>query len=260
MFADLSLFTILMLFLAGIGGGMLSSIVGGAAVVTYPALIAAGIPPVTATTCNLTASFPGVFLAALSDRKQLPPFDRAFVGMLLASMIGAGLGAVLLLATPERLFALLVPVLLGFSTVLFAYAQPLGEWMRARATARGRDIDFSVTNLKMLFPVSFYGGYFGAGVGVMLLGVMSVATRGDYRSANVAKNLVGSLNSGAAAAVFILRGEVIWPQTLVLAAGTVFGGIAGAWLARIAPRAVIRVAVVVTGALLTVYFAWRYWF
>lgn len=250
---------ILMLVAAGVGGGMLSSIVGGAAVVTYPALLAAGLPPVTATTCNLAASFPGVFLAALSDRKQLPPLDRAFVGMLIASMVGAAIGAALLLLTPQRVFALLVPVLLGFATLLCAVAEPVGNWLHARALKRGRTIDFSVTNLKMLLPVSFYGGYFGAGVGVLLLGVMSVATRGDYRSANVAKNLVGSLNSGTAAAIFVMQGEVVWPQTLALAAGSVAGGIAGAWLARILPRSVMRVAVVVTGAVLTGYFAWKYW-
>jgi len=251
---------ILMLFLAGIAGGMISSIVGGAAVVTYPALIAAGIPPLTATTCNLTAAVPGTLFAALSDRKQLPPFDRAFTGMVFASMIGAGLGAALLLATPERLFEVLVPILLGFATVLFAYAQRIGTWLRDRAAERGRDIEFSVTSLKMLLPVSFYGGYFGAGVGVLLLGVMSVATGGDYRSANVVKNLVTSLNSGAAAAIFIAKGSVIWPQTLALAAGTMVGGVAGAWLARSIPRAVMRFAVVVVGALLTILFARRYWF
>jgi uncharacterized membrane protein YfcA len=252
--------TMLMLFAAGIAGGMLSSIVGGAAVVTYPALIAAGIPPLIATTCNLTASFPGTFFAAMSDRKQLPPFNRAFVGMALASMIGAGLGASLLLATPERLFALLVPILLGFATLLFAFAQRASDWLRERALRRGRDIEFSVTSLKMLLPVSFYGGYFGAGVGVLMLGVMSVATRGDYRSANVVKNLVTSLNSGSAAAIFILQGAVIWPQTLALMAGSIAGGVIGATIARVMPREVMRVAVVVVGAMLTVFFAWRYWF
>lgn len=250
----------LMLFAAGIAGGMLSSMVGGAAVVTYPALIAAGIPPLTATTCNLTASFPGTFFAAMSDRKQLPPFNRAFVGMALASMIGAGLGALLLLATPERLFEVLVPILLGFATVLFAFAQRASDWLRERALRRGRDIEFSVSSLKMLLPVSFYGGYFGAGVGVLMLGVMSVATRGDYRSANVVKNLVTSLNSGSAAAIFILQGAVIWPQTLALMAGSIAGGVIGATIARVMPREVMRVAVVVVGALLTVFFAWRYWF
>ena len=104
----MTLHTFLMLFFAGIGGGALTSLVGGAALVTYPALIAAGIPPLPATACNLTASFPGSFFAALSDRKQLPPFDRKFIGMLLASMVGAALGALLLLATPQRVFTILV--------------------------------------------------------------------------------------------------------------------------------------------------------
>jgi uncharacterized protein len=199
-------------------------------------------------------------MAALSDRKQLPPFDRAFVGMALVSMIGAGAGAVLLLTTPERFFEILVPLLLGFATVLFAFAQRAGDWLRARARQRGRDIAFSVTSLKMLLPVSFYGGYFGAGLGVLVLGVMSVATGGDYRSANVVKNLVVSLNCAAAAVVFIIRGTVLWPQTLALMAGTIAGGVAGASLARVMPREIMRVAVVAVGALLTAFFAWRYWF
>jgi uncharacterized membrane protein YfcA len=256
----MGLHTVLLLFLAGIAGGMITAMVGGAAVVTYPALIAAGIPPLPATTCNLTAAVPGALFAALSDRSQLPPLDRAFFGMIIASMLGAGAGALLLLATPERFFEIMVPLLLGFATVLFAFAQRARDWLRARAKRRGREIEFSVTSLKMLLPVSFYGGYFGAGVGVLILGIMSVATDGDYRSANVTKNLVTSLNCAAAAMVFILRGTVVWPQTLMLMAGTVAGGVVGASLARVIPREVMRVAVVAVGALLTVFFAWRYWF
>ena len=112
----------------------------------------------------------------------------------------------------------------------------------------------------MLLPVSFYGGYFGAGVGVLILAVMSIATRGDYRSANVAKNLVTSLNTGAAAVVFIAKGAVIWLPALVMMAGTIIGGQIGAALAKTAPRHVMRIAVTAVGALLTVYFAWEYWF
>jgi uncharacterized membrane protein YfcA len=252
--------TLVILFLAGIGGGALSSLVGGAAVITYPALIAAGIPPLAATTCNLTSSFPGTFLAALSDRSQLPPLDRKFIGMVIASMLGAGLGALLLLATPQRVFAVLVPALLGLATLLFAFVQPVGEWLRARARKRGRALDFSVTNLKILLPVSFYGGYFGAGVGVLILAVMSIATGGDYRSANVTKNLITSLNTATASAIFVANGTVIWPQTLTLMVGSIIGGQLGASLARVAPRVFMRIAVTVVGVLLTGYFAWSYWF
>ena len=254
------LHTVLMLFAAGIAGGMITSLVGGAAVVTYPALIAAGLPPLTATICNLTAAVPGAFFAALSDRKQLPRFDRAFIAMCLACMIGAGAGGLVLLATPARFFEILVPILLGFATVLFAFSGRVSDWLRARAARRGHEIKFNVTSLKALLPVSFYNGYFGVGSGVLTLGVLSLATEGDYRSANVVKNLVISLNCAAAAVIFIARGSIVWPPTLALMTGTIVGGVVGASLARVAPREIMRVAVVAVGALLTVAFAWRYWF
>ena len=166
----------------------------------------------------------------------------------------------MLLATSARFFEILVPILLGFATVLFAFSGRVSRWLSARAAQRGHEIKFNVTSLKALLPVSFYNGYFGGGSGVLTLGVLSLATEGDYRSANVAKNLVISLNCGAAAAIFIVRGSVVWPPTLALMAGTIAGGIIGASLARVAPRGLMRVAVVAVGALLTVAFAWRYWF
>jgi uncharacterized membrane protein YfcA len=203
---------------------------------------------------------PGIILAALSDRSQLPPFNRAFVGMVIASIIGAALGAVLLLLTPDRVFSVLVPLLLGFATLLFAFAGRISTWLRGRAAQRGHEITFSLTSLKMLLPVSFYGGYFGAGVGVLLLGVFALATGGDYRSANVTKNLVSGLNGLSAAVVFAAKGAVVWPHTLALMAGTVVGGLIGAYVARRIPHNVMRVVVVVIGAALTIDFARQYWF
>jgi len=118
----------------------------------------------------------------------------------------------------------------------------------------------SISSLKVVLPVSFYGGYFGAGVGILMLGMFSLATGGDYRSANVAKNFVSSLNGLAATLVFATQGAVLWPETLALAAGTIGGGLVGAYVARIIPRDVIRVLIVVVGAALTIAFARRYWF
>ena len=245
---------------AGVFAGLLASIIGGAAVVVYPAMIMAGIPPQAAAVSNLVALMPATMLAALSDRTQLPPFNRAFVSLIVASVAGAGLGAMLLLLTPGKLFNGIVPLLLGFATLLFAFAEKIGACIRKRAEGRGHDVTFNVSSLKVLLPVSFYGGYFGAGVGILILGVFSIATGGDYRSANVAKNLVSSLNGLVASIVFIVQGAVVWPQTLALMAGTVVGGIAGAHIARVIPRNVVRVLVVAVGAVLTVSFARRYWF
>ncbi|MFY9686418.1 MAG: sulfite exporter TauE/SafE family protein, partial [Pseudolabrys sp.] len=151
-------------FLVGTGivAGIIAAMVGGAAVVIYPALIATGVSPQLAAVSNLASVMPATMLAALSDRSQLPPFNRAFIGLIIASVVGAGAGAVLLLLTPERMFAQIVPLLIGFATLLFAYAERITRWLRARAEGRGHDITFNLASLKVVLPVSFYGGYFGA--------------------------------------------------------------------------------------------------
>ena len=252
--------TIAFLAAAGVLAGVIATMVGGAAVIIYPALIATGVPPQAAAVCNLASIMPATMLASLSDRSQLPPFDRAFIGLIVASITGAGAGALLLVLTPTRLFEVIVPLLLGFATLLFAFSEKISARLKARAAERGHGMTVNVTSLKVLLPVSFYGGYFGAGVGIMMLGVFSLATGGDYRSANVVRNFVSSLNGLAATLVFASQGAVLWPQTAALAAGTVVGGLFGAYAARIIPKQVVRVLIVLVGAALTVAFARRYWF
>jgi len=256
----MTLQTVLILIGTGVIGGLMASLVGGASVITFPALLALGLPPVVATASNLVAVSAGNFVAAVTDRTKLPPFNRAFVGLLLASVLGAVVGAVLLLATPERLFEFLIPLLLGFATVLFAFAGRITAWLRSRASVRGHEWNIGVTSIPLVLPISIYGGYFGAGAGTLLLGVLTIATEGDYRSANVAKNLVSSLNTVAAAAWFISHGAVSWPQTLTMMSGCLVGGFCGAHLARRVPQDAMRVFIVVVSALLTAVFAWRYWF
>jgi hypothetical protein len=257
----MTLLTILILLATGVGGGLMASLVGGASVITFPVLLAVGLSPVVATASNLVAVSAGNFLAAVTDRAKLPPLNRAFAGLVVASLLGAVIGAVLLLATPERRFEQLIPLLLGFATILFAFAGRITQWLKARAEQRGRQgWTMSVTSVPLVLPVSVYGGYFGAGAGTLLLGVLTVATGGDYRSANVTKNLVSSLNTVAAAVWFIANGAVSWPQTLVMMIGCLVGGFCGAQLARRVPQEAMRVLVVAVGALLTAVFAWRYWF
>jgi uncharacterized membrane protein YfcA len=249
-------------FLVGAGAvaGVTASIVGGAAVVLYPAAIAVGVPPQAAAVTVLVSLMPGIFLAAIADRSQLPPLNRDFVILVVTSIAGAALGGACLLLTPGRVFTAIVPLLLGFATLVFALSGKISAHLRRRAAHRGHEIKFNLSSLKVLLPVSFYGGYFNAGVGILLLGIFSVATGGDYRSANVTKNLVSSLNGLAASIVFIVQGAVHWPPTLALMAGTIAGGLAGSYLARIIPQSIVRVLVVVAGAGLTLAMAQKYWF
>jgi uncharacterized membrane protein YfcA len=257
----MTLLDTLLMVAAGLVGGTLSAVSGGAAIFTFPALLATGLSPVTAAASNLTALTPCNFIAAVADHTQLPRFNRPFVLLLLASCAGALAGAVLLLLTPERVLGFLVPLLLGFATILFGYSARISAWLRARAAdIVARDPHASSHSIAALVPVSIYGGYFGAGVGVMLLAVLSVGTGGDYRAANVAKNLVTSLNSVVAAVLFIAQGIVSWPQTLAMMSGALVGGLLGSWLARSLPRELMRVVIVAVGAVLTAIFAWRYWF
>jgi uncharacterized membrane protein YfcA len=249
-----------MLFAAGIAGGSLASLVGGASLVTFPAFLATGLPPITATASNLAAITPANIVAVVFDRSQLPPLDRAFFGLVAASVIGALIGGFLLLHTPHRLFEILIPVLLGFATILFGFSIRISGWLRARALARGGEPTISVTSVPLLLPVSVYGGYFGAGVGVLLLGVMSVVTGGDYRAANVIKNLVMAINTTVVVVYFAITGAISWPQTVVMAAGSIIGGLLGGRLGRIASPRVMQIVVVAIGAALTAAYAWRYWF
>lgn len=252
--------TAIMLLAAGVAGGTLSALVGGASLILFPAMLAAGVPPIMAVASNTTAIIPGNFLAAMSDRSQLPKLDRVFVGLLLTSIVAATGGAMLLVVTPERVFELLVPLLLGFGTLLFAYAGRVGAWLGNISFRRGgATLHPQAVGLAMIVPVSIYGGYFGAGVGVLLIAALSVATAGDYRAANATKNLVGSLNNFAAAAIFASQGVIAWTPMLLVMTGGLAGGLAGAHVARILPLNAARWMVIAFGALLTAIYAWRYW-
>jgi uncharacterized membrane protein YfcA len=245
---------------AGLVGGTIASLAGGAALITFPTFLAVGLTPIAAIASNIAALTPGSLIAALSDRTQLPPLDRGFVGLVLASVIGAGIGAMLLMMTSNRVFEILVPLLIGFATVLFAFGERISAALRARALARhGREPEIKLTSIPMLLPVSVYGGYFGAGLGVLLIAVLQLATSGEYRPANATKNLVAALNGSVAMVVFAVQDSINWPAALTMMVGALVGSVIGARIARYAPRELMRWVVTGIGVVLTAVYAWRSW-
>jgi hypothetical protein len=241
-----------LLFGAGLAGGVANAMAGGATLITFPAMLAGGLPPIVANASNAVAVTPGHMVAAFADRARLPQPDRALRLALGASLVGGALGAILLLATPERLFMLLVPALIGIATLVFA----LGPRIRSGDGAGTRSDGLRSA---LLVPLSVYGGYFGGGSGVMYLAVLVVTGREDVRQANVLKNLLASVVSMVTIAIFVVRGLVSWPETMVMLVGAVAGGFLGGRLIAVLSPATVRAVVVLAGTLMTLVYAWRYW-
>jgi hypothetical protein len=230
--------------------------VGGASLITFPALLAAGLPPIVANASNTVALTPGNLIAGLADVERLPRWDRSLGALMAVCVAGSGAGAALLLLTPERAFTMAVPLLIGFATILFALSGQIRAWILSRAatSAGGRALG------PLLFaPVAVYGGYFGAGMSVMLLALLSISRPDEFRAINVLKNLLSALTSLVAVAVFVLQGMVAWLPTIVVMGGAAVGGFLGARLVRVVPPSPMRWTVIAVGAGLTAIYAWRYW-
>ncbi len=249
------------LIVVGLIGGVITSLVGGASVVTFPALVAFGLAPIDAAIVSLVALTPANLSAALWDRSQLPPLSPALCLLLGVCVVGSALGAWLLLVTPANVFSALVPLLLGLATVLFAYAGDIALSIERNAvSAAAAERTRWVMAIGAMVPVSIYGGYFGAGAGVMLLAILMVISQGDYRRGNALKNLVAGVNCTVATAVYVVQDKVEWGPVAMLTAGAMVGAVIGIRIVRIAPREVMRRSVIGLGALLSVVLAWKYWF
>jgi uncharacterized protein len=250
----------LLLFGAGVAGGVVTAIVGGASLITFPALLATGLPAIVANASNSVALTPANFIAGLADLKRRPPWDRSLAGLMVIAVAGSVAGALLLLVTPEKAFTAIIPLLIGTATILFAVSGPIRLWIASRP-AGGARRDGAAGGLGVLLfaPVAVYGGYFGAGMSVMLLALLSVCRADEFRANNVLKNLLSGLTGLVAVIVFVVQGVVAWPPTLVMMAGGLAGGFLGGRLVRVLPAELVRWVVITVGTVLTLVYAWRYW-
>lgn len=246
-----------LLFAAGIAGGVINALAGGATLITFPVMLAAGLPPIIANASNAVAVSPGHLLAAVADREKLPPFDRLLGLSLVVAFAGGIAGALLLLALPERYFVLPVPGLIAGATLLFFFAPQVQSWAADR---RAGAAPSRVWGLAVLGGASVYGGFFGAGLGVILTAIIAIAEPNDIRKVKVLKNLLATSVSIAAVAIFIVEDAVRWHETLSMLFGALIGGYAGGHLIRILPARIVRHGVVIAGTVMTVIYAARYWF
>lgn len=244
--------TMLLLFAAAFVGGALNSLAGGGTLVTFPALLFAGLNPIDANASSVVALFPGSFAAAWAYRRSIlatTEFNLRYV--LILSLIGGLLGALLLLSTPPTFFAGLVPWLILFATIVFAIGNitPLKVTQRIKLRPCGA--------LVGLFMIAIYGGYFGGGIGFLMLAAFTLFGMRDINAMNGLKMVLAGIMTVAAVMIFIVAAVVRWPQTIPMLVGAIAGSyLAAHWAQRLDQR-LIKGFVIALGAGLTVYFFWH---
>jgi uncharacterized membrane protein YfcA len=245
------------LFFAAVIAGTLNAVAGGGTFISFPALLVTGMSAVQANATNTVAIWPGLAAStgAYVNRLNVPP--RLLIPLLLTSVVGGLVGALLLLETPQHTFLHLVPWLLLGGTLLFAF----GNSVRAIAgkTAAVDDLRqmswqaITVTSLGELV-LAIYGGYFGAGVGFVILGMLAALGMRDIHAMGAIRTLLAVVINAAAVLIFIVAGAVRWPQCVVMIAGALLGGWFGAHYAQKADPRTVRVVVIAVGVVMSAYY------
>jgi uncharacterized membrane protein YfcA len=236
---------LLLLAGAGVVAGAVNAAVGSGTLLTYPLLLASGLPPVVANGTNSLGVAPGGLSAAWVYRGELEGRKKQVRLMALTGCIGAVVGALLVIALPARVFEVVVPWLIISACALVLVQPALQRWLRSRG------IDPTSLPRRALIPVllgiGVYAGYFGAAQGVILMAALGTMYDADLQRSNAVKNIVGGLSNVLAAGVFALAGVVMWAPALALAVGSTLGGLIGAPFARRLPEPVLRGLIVVVG-------------
>jgi uncharacterized membrane protein YfcA len=245
----------LVLLLAGVLGGALNSVVGGGTFVVFPALLIAGIPAVSANATSTLVLWPGGISSALAYRKDIQLPRSLLLALCAASFVGGGIGGWLLIHTPGHAFVQLVPWLLLFATLLLTFGPRIHAWLRpktAGAKSSGNRATFLIAAIQ--FVISIYGGYFGAGMGILMLAALAISEIGNIHMMNGVRSILGILINGVALVLFTAAHAIAWRPAILMMIGATLAGYSGAAIARrIDPKIVKRFVLVVAWGM-TVYF------
>jgi uncharacterized protein len=252
----MSFFTIVLLLLVAFLGGTLNSVAGGGSFFTFPTLIFAGVPSIPANATSTVALWPASIAGIGAYRRELVGLDRRLlIVMAVTSLIGGILGALLLLITPPSIFATLLPYLLLIATLLFTFSPMLTRKLRMRS------IEKAALGSKQLiwisiaqFIIAVYGGYFGGGIGILMLAALALMGLENIHVMNGLKSILATCINGVAVVTFIIAGIIHWPEAILMIVGATIGGYGGAYYARKIDQKWIRLFVIIVGFAMTLYF------
>lgn len=243
---------------AFLAGGM-NALAGGGTFFSFPALLAAGVPPVTANTSNTVALWPASLSSAWVYRAELAKHRQWVIALTVVAAIGGIAGGLLLLAISNKAFTQLIPWLLLLATALFAFSKQIsGLVVRTKARLGIHQVDdqpHSKGGLFFQFLVTVYGGFFGAGQGILTLAALAIQGIEDIQEINALKNWISAVTYTVSALTFIVAGAINWPYTILMVVTATLGGFAGAHIAKYLPAIWLKRLVIIVGSLLTaIYF------
>jgi uncharacterized membrane protein YfcA len=251
------------LVVASFGAGVMNAMAGGGTILTFPSLIFLGLPSIAANATSTVGLLPATMTSLYGYIDDVREQRKWLKTLVLPSLIGGALGSVLLLRTPEKTFAILAPLLILFATVLFMVqglvARSAAKKKRENPPAHEGGPSQGRWTLAMVLQlgVAVYGGYFGAGVGILTLSLLGFLGLSNIHAANGIKNFFGFCINVVAASYFMFKGAVVWPVALVIVAGSAFGGYAGARFAKRIGKEKARAAVIVIGLVVTAILFWQ---
>lgn len=228
----------------------MNSVAGGGSFLSFPALVFAGVPPISANATNNAAMWVGTIGSARGYREEVAAHRGLLLPMIGVSVAGSLIGACLLLATPQELFERLIPWLLLFATLVFAVSPRITR----RSAAPPRHAPWQIV---VQFAVAVYGGYFGAGMGILMLALLAFSGLPTFNAQNAIKNVLAVSINGAALLPFVIARIVDWRFAIPMALIALLGGYLGARFFRRAPEALARTVVVAIGAVMTIVFFFR---
>ena len=251
----MSLLEAVAILLAGVAAGTINTVVGSGTLITFPTLLAFGIPPVTANVSNTIGLVPGSISGAIGYRRELVGQRSRVLRLSVASLVGGLAGGVLLLVLPADAFEAIVPVLILLGCVLVVLQPRISAWVAARHDAAG---GIPHHGAWWVWPgvllTGVYGGYFGAAQGVLLMAVLGIGVDESLQRLNAVKNVLAAIVNGVAGLLFIAVAEVDWRVVALIAVGSVVGAQIGATVGRRLPGGVLRVVIVVVGVVALVSF------